>query len=136
MEGRRFMRERMGRFMIGRNGIDDLGRFLNIVILTLLILGMFVSSLLSSLGMMLLIYQYFRVFSRNVYKRSAENKAYLQLRNRIGGWFSVRKKRVSQCKDYRFYTCPSCKQNLRVPRGKGKISLTCPKCRTQFERKS
>lgn len=130
------MRERIARFMIGRYGIDDLTRFLNIVVLLSLFLGIFVSSSISSLGMVLLTYQYFRIFSRNIYKRSKENEAYLRLRNRIDRWFSIRKQRFSQRKDYRFFTCPSCKQRLRVHRGKGKIALTCPKCRTQFIKKS
>ncbi len=130
------MRERMQRFMMGRNGVDDLSRFLNVVVLICIILGIFISPTISTLGFLILIYHYFRIFSRNIYKRAIENKAYLQLRNRTVRWFFTQKQRFSQRKDYRFFTCPSCKQTLRVPRGKGKIALTCPKCRTEFVRKS
>lgn len=130
------MREKITRFMMGRNGVDDLSRFLNVVVFIFLLLGIFVSSFLSTLGFGILTYQYFRILSRNVYQRFRENTIYLNLRSGMIRWLFVRKQRFSERKAYRFFTCPSCKQVLRVPRGKGRIVLTCPKCREQFERKS
>ena len=79
---------------------------------------------------------YFRMFSRNLAKRHAENQKFLNFRyERTVGWNRF-KKRTAQRKDYRFFKCPSCKQRVRVPRGHGKIEITCPKCRTCFVKKS
>lgn len=130
------MRERLSRFFYGRNGSDELSRFLSIVSLVLLLLGMFILPALSSLGIALYIYGLFRMLSRNLYKRSQENDAYLELRGRAAGWFSGKKTRFAQRKTHRFFKCPSCKQTVRVPRGKGNISITCPSCRAQFTKKS
>ncbi|MEF2968545.1 hypothetical protein V3851_22240 [Paenibacillus sp. M1] len=130
------MKERLRQFMMGRYGMDHYGRFLYIASIVCLILGMFLSPLLTLLAFALLIYQYFRMFSRNFYKRGQENNAYLAIRHRITGWFRTKKQQVAQRKTHRFYKCPSCKQTLRVPKGKGKISITCSKCHTQFVRKS
>lgn len=130
------MRQRMQRFMYGRYGADDLGKFLNIVILILLMLGILFEPQISSLALALLVCQFFRMFSRNTSKRAEENNAYLRVRRRITGWFSTRRQRFAQRKTHRFYRCPSCRQTLRVPKGKGKLSLTCPKCQTNFVKKS
>lgn len=130
------MRERLQRFFDGRNGVDNLGQFLNITSLILLILGIFTLPVFSFLGIALYIWNLYRMLSRNLYKRSQENDAYLQLTKKVRGWFSLQKKRFAQRKTHRIYRCPSCKQAVRVPKGKGKISLTCPACRTQFIKKS
>ncbi len=130
------MKERLQQFMMGRYGMDPYGRFLYIASIVCLILGMFLTPLLTLLAFALLIYQYFRMFSRNIYKRSRENSAYFAIRTRITGWFSTKKQQVAQRKTHRFYKCPSCRQALRVPKGKGNISITCSKCHTQFVRKS
>lgn len=129
------MRERMARFMSGRYGMDHLGRFLNIVALVFLALSLW-RRLFATLALAAMIYQYMRVFSRNGYKRAMENNAYLTLRNKVTHAFSARKARFDQRKDYRFYRCPECRQTLRVPKGKGMLSLTCPKCRKQFQKKT
>lgn len=130
------MRERLQRFFDGRNGVDNLGQFLNITSLILLILGIFTLPVFSFLGIALYIWNLYRMLSRNLYKRSQENDAYLQLTNKVKKWLSLQKKRFAQRKTHRIYRCPSCKQAVRVPKGKGKISLTCPTCQTQFIKKS
>lgn len=130
------MRARMQQFFAGRNGNDDLNRFLNIVTLIFLLLGMFLLPALASMGIALYIFCLYRMMSRNLYRRSQENTAYLELRGRVRGWFSLKRQRFAQRKTHRFYKCPSCRQKVRVPRGRGKISITCPSCRQQFIRKS
>lgn len=130
------MRERFQLFMYGRYGMDELGRFINILTLIILVLGVFLSPQITILAVALLVYEYFRVLSRNAYKRSRENAVYLHLRKRVKRWFFTCKQRFLQRKTHRFYRCPSCRQTLRVPRGKGKISLTCPKCHIEFIKNS
>ncbi|MBQ5484545.1 MAG: zf-TFIIB domain-containing protein, partial [Lachnospiraceae bacterium] len=81
------------------------------------------------LGLAVLGYGYFRMMSKNVGKRYLENQKYLQITDRMKNFFYNHK-------TYRFYKCPTCKQKVRVPRGHGKIEITCPKCRGTFIRRS
>ena len=69
-------------------------------------------------------------------KRYSENLKYLSYQNRVTTWFGKQQVRFKQRKDYHYYRCPQCGQQLRVPRGRGKISITCPKCGHQFIKKS
>ncbi len=119
--------------MYGRNGYDSLSRALIIPIFVLLIITMFTSGTLRAVlcivGWALIVYLYFRVFSRNIVKRQAENRWYESKMKYL-------KTRISQSKQYRFYTCPNCKAHLRVPRGVGKITVTCAKCGHKFDRKA
>lgn len=124
------------RFMSGRYGVDQFSGFLNILSLILVIIGVWVSSLLYWMGLVLLGYSYFRVFSRNTQKRYAENIKYLSCRTKVTDWFGKYKMRFDQRKLYRYFRCPHCRQELRVPRGRGRISISCPKCGTSFIKKS
>ena len=92
--------------------------------------------LLNTLVLVLLVYVYFRMFSRNIQKRYEENVKYLQMKGRIVSVFQKEKRMAQDRKVNHIYKCPSCKQKIRVPRGKGKICITCPKCRTEFTKKS
>ena len=83
-----------------------------------------------------IVYSYFRILSRNTRKRYSENLKYLSYQNRVTTWFGKQQVRFKQRKDYHYYRCPQCGQQLRVPRGRGKISITCPKCGHQFIKKS
>lgn len=129
------MRAWFQRFMYGRYGTDQFSRFLSIAALVLLVFS-FLLRPFYYIGFVLMIYSYFRVFSRNFYARQQENQRFLQLRYKATGWFSKMKKRFDQRKVYRYFSCPHCRQELRVPKGRGKISINCPKCGTQFIRKS
>lgn len=130
------MKERLRQWMTGRYGLDPFGRFLNMLSLVLLIAGMLFSPLLVTISLALLIYEYFRMFSRNHWRRSQENEAYNAVRHKIKNGFSVKKRQFAERNTHRFFRCPSCRQYLRVPKGKGKISITCSHCQTQFVRKS
>ena len=131
------MREKLYRFMSGRNGVDDLARVHSWIVLILLLLAIFTKiGLFSILAFALLIYMYFRVFSKNTAKRYEENQKYLNFRyNRTVSWNRF-KKRMAQSRDYRFFKCPTCKQQVRGPKGHGKIEITCPKCRETFIRRT
>ena len=130
------MKEKLARFMIGRNGNDQLNLFLLAVDLVLLILASLVkgpgSRLLYILVFALLGYAYFRMFSRNVTRRREENGKYLRRRYAVLAALKLRKEKWVQRKDYKFFTCPSCKTTLRVPRGHGKIKIVCRKCGNSF----
>jgi DNA-directed RNA polymerase subunit RPC12/RpoP len=79
---------------------------------------------------------YFRMFSKNYSQRSAENQKYLEMTRGIRTKLTKAKNRIVQSKDYHIYKCPTCGQKIRIPRGKGRICITCPKCRHEFEKKS
>ena len=134
------MRERLMRFMAGRNGNDQLNVFLLIVDVVLLVLAGIFSrergSILYPLAIVLLLYIYFRMFSRNLYKRRDENGKFLRLKHSVESYFRVRKEQWLQRKEYKFFTCPSCRAALRVPRGRGKLKIVCRKCGTSFFGKS
>lgn len=138
------MRERFYRFMRGRYGTDQLNRFLMVVMMICLALSFFAGNIFYMVGLLLLVYVYFRMFSRNIYKRSAENQAYLRLRDRVIGFFRGGKgfgygantSRTFKDKTHRIYHCPTCKQKIRVPKGKGRIAIRCPKCGNEFVKRT
>ena len=127
----------MMQFMQGRYGADQMGQMLSAVSMVFLILSLFSRNqgwfLLALIG---IVYNYFRMFSKNISKRYAENQKYLTMtagiQRKIASW----KSQLAQRKIYHIYRCPGCKQKIRVPRGRGKIEIRCPKCNTRFVKKS
>ena len=136
------MREKFMRFMQGRYGVDQFSRFLMGIALACIILAMFFSrvgmigSVLDTVGFAALIYTYFRIFSRNIQKRYEENQKYLARTAKIRMCLNKEMNLMKQRKTHHIYSCPECKQKIRIPRGKGKIEIQCPKCRTKFVKKS
>lgn len=134
------MRERLARFMAGRNGNDQLNNFLLVFTLVIMLAGSFIGGSISRyimvFALLLLGLCYFRMFSRNVYKRREENGKYMRLKYRFAAALRLRRERWVQRKDYKFFTCPSCRTTLRVPRGHGKIKIVCRKCGVSFTGKS
>lgn len=125
------------RFMYGRYGSDQFNVFLMVLTIVLLVLNMifFKNGFLSLLIWVILIYQIFRTYSKNIYKRRMENNKFLTLIHPFKKRANLAKKQA-QDKEHRYFICPSCKQNVRVPRGKGKIVITCPKCGNKFEKRT
>lgn len=124
------------KIMIGRHGVDELSLALLTLSIILTIVGVFPNThMLSTLSLVLLFICYLRIFSRNHSKRYEENRKFLSLTNpvriKIRNW-SKRK----QDKTHRYFRCPKCKKIVRVPKGKGKICITCPICKEEFVRKS
>ena len=126
--------------MAGRYGADQFGRFLSAAALVLLIVNLFVrgvvGQILYFLVLAVLVYNIFRMFSKNTAARYKENVAYLKVKNRVVGRYANLRRRIRESKTHRFYKCPTCKTTVRVPKGKGKIRITCPKCGASFVRKS
>ena len=131
------LRYRFSKFMQGRYGVDSLSRFLSIVLLVIIILGMFIRIPLSgTITLVILVILYWRMFSRNIPKRYEENQKFLQIRDKLLGRFSDFGSNMSQMKDYHIYKCTRCNQKIRIPRGKGHIMVRCPKCGYEFHKKS
>ena len=122
-------------FMYGRYGLDELSKVLNIVSLALWVVSLFVPYLYPVV-LALLIWTTFRTYSRNIYSRQKELNKYLQIKGRIKQFFKLQKDKWINRHTHKYYKCPSCKANLRVPRNRGKIEISCPKCHTKFIKKT
>lgn len=110
------------RFMSGRNGVDTLAWSLCVLGIILSLIGSFTRiPIFTFLAYIPLLLSIFRIFSRNISKRYRENQRFTQMFQRLKGR-----------KDHRYFKCPHCKTRVRVPRGKGKIRITCPSCRETF----
>ena len=120
---------RVQQFMVGRYGTDRLNMtILSVGLVACLISPFFgnaaVNLLLTALSYGLMIWAICRALSKNTYKRYQENRKYLTFLERI------------KDREHRYFDCPKCRQSVRVPRGKGKIAITCPKCGEKFIRKT
>ena len=127
--------------MIGRYGMDQLGCFLFGVLCVLVVLNLFIrfgplGLLVNALELAVIILLYFRMFSRNVNRRWQENQAYLRMQFYVSEYFKKLRFRFSEGRKYRIFKCPSCGQKVRIPRGHGKVSIHCPKCGTDFIKRS
>ena len=116
-------------FMTGRYGPDKLSTYLLWASVILMLVSMFLPSAGLKLLFMVIYYalwgwSIFRMLSRNTYKRYEENRKFLLFLDKI------------KDRQHRYFNCPKCRQSVRVPRGKGKISITCPKCKEKFIRKT
>lgn len=116
------------RFMIGRYGTDKLNTIILMAGLILCLIGMFmpppVNLIFALLSYGLMIWSLVRSFSRNTYKRYRENQKFLAFLDRL------------KDRQHRYFSCPKCRQSVRVPRGKGKIVITCPRCKEKFIKKT
>ena len=126
--------------MLGRNGPDNLFRLcvwvsFAVAVAAIFVRNFWVSSALSLVYYGLLGYAVFRVLSRNVYKRRAENAKYLGVRNKFLSFFKRKKAQFRDRKTHVYKNCPHCKATLRLPKQKGKHTVSCPRCRRSFETK-
>ena len=129
------MNDGMRRFLAGRYGTDNLSQFILGVGLALIVVNIFAKSMIIEVLILAAIgWSWFRLLSRNYAKRAAENSWFLDRTNGIRRFLRIRKSRIVDSKDYRHFSCPNCRQEIRVPKGKGHIRITCPKCRHQFEK--
>lgn len=130
-------REKMNRFLVGRYGMDELSRAISYFCIVILALNLFLDNrFIYYTALLCIIFTYFRIFSRNISKRHTENDAYLKLHYKVIKMFNDFKFRIKDRKTHKIFRCPSCSQKIRVPKGKGKISIKCPKCRIEFIKKT
>ncbi|MBM7869896.1 DNA-directed RNA polymerase subunit RPC12/RpoP [Clostridium pascui] len=124
-------------FMIGRNGVDH-------ICIALIVGYMAISLIVSITGIReLMIIGYilwgiclFRILSRDIIKRGKENMAFLQWWNKISYKFRNKSNEIKSMKTHRIFKCPNCKLKLRVPKGKGKVTITCSRCKTKFSKRT
>ena len=123
--------------MIGRYGQDELGKFILSLSLILLIINLFFkTAALSAAALVLIIYSYYRIFSRDISARYAENKKFLTTLDPLRRKFFSSKNKYDNRKVYKYIKCPKCKFEMKVPKNKGKIRVTCKKCGEKFIVKS
>ena len=123
--------------MAGRYGTDQLSFAILIAALALnIIAGITGIVIISSFSAAILFLGIFRILSRNIERRRAENMLFLRQWNKVKNFFRRQVDKLHQSKNFRFFKCPSCKNNLRVPKGKGKIYVTCPRCGERFIKKT
>lgn len=134
-------RDRLARFMWGRNGIDGLYYFYFILFLVLWILQYIVradiaKAILSIAALVLVGLMMFRFFSRNIAARRKENEKFMSIWRGVRNFFVLQKNKIRDAKGFVYKKCPSCKANLRLPRRKGEHSVVCPRCKNRFEVKN
>lgn len=117
------IKEKFSKFMYGRYGTDKLNMFLVIMLLVFAVGNLFVrneyfSMVFTSWEFLLIFLIYYRMFSKNISKRYAENQKYLSIENRVRRFFGKSKYMQQQRKEFHIYTCPQCKQKIRIPRRK------------------
>jgi hypothetical protein len=122
------MKTGLYRFMAGRYGTDKLNTVILWTGVIMMLLSMFLegwgSFILWALSYICMGWALYRAFSRKTYKRYQENRRFLNVLERI------------KDREHRYYACPQCRQQVRVPKGKGKIAIICPKCREKFIKKT
>ena len=125
------------RFMYGRNGADQLSLATLLLSIVLDAANMFVKNdtvylVLGALSGALVVWMIFRMFSKNLAKRRAENAKFLQL-----VWWPLKQKFTAiRDREHKYFTCPNCRTVCRVPRGKGTLRITCPKCGNVMQKKT
>ena len=136
------LRDKLERFMIGRYGIDSLGKATWWTAVVLLVLSVIfgrnggLASLLNTFSMVALVYTCYRALSRDIQRRYQENKKFLSMTAELRGRIDKEKKLFGQRRYYHFYKCPGCSTVIRMPRGKGTVEIRCPKCGTKFVKRS
>lgn len=129
MKAAQFLRGRYAR-------IDQLNRTLLISSMVLFLLNLFLPTNIARwIAYGLLIFCYYRFFSKKIYPRANENTKYVQFQQKITKRFSFQKERFQQRKTFKYFRCTNCSQQLRAPKGRGKIKVTCSACKTQFIKK-
>ena len=126
-------KERVAAFMAGRYGVDRLYYFLLAICSILIVINLFANSFIISLiETALFIYAIFRIMSKNVYKRQLENEKFMKLLEKPKSFINLQKCKKRDKKTHVYKKCPSCKNNLRLPREKGEHTVVCPCCKNRF----
>lgn len=139
-----YMMQFLRNIMAKANGYDDLSRFLLKAAPITMLIGLLLNvDLIYWLGIGLFLFFYIRTFSKNRQRFYQQNRTFLKYKNQLlfkwrgrSAKWQKQRSRFAEYKTHRFYRCPSCKQKVRIPKGRGKVTITCPKCRTKFVKRS
>lgn len=131
------LKNKLIRFMYGRYGNDNLNRTLVIVYLVLAVVGMFLHGIAKTavlaVSLVTVYFVFFRMFSKNIYKRSAENRRFLTFKANFKNFFALKKSMWRDRKTHSYKKCPYCKAVLRLPKKRGEHRVDCPKCKREFK---
>ena len=132
------MKQKIASFMYGRYGADELSKGILILYIALAVVMLFIGNpivrlILHLLSLALFIVMFYRMFSRNITKRTAENQKYLAIRKSVKSWFLLRRNRWKYRKTHVYRKCPHCKAQIRLPKVKGEHKCACPKCGDSFD---
>ncbi len=130
------LRDKLQRFMVGRYGMDQLGRFTMYASLVFLLISAFSrNNWFFLIALVLIITTYVRMLSKNHSSRFAENDKFLEWKSKFFGFFKGGARQAKD-RDHCYFRCPNCHQKVRVPKGKGTISIRCPKCQHEFTKRT
>lgn len=123
-------------FMMGRYGSDEL----NLVLVVFSAILLFLSRIkymwfLYFISLLIFAFAIIRMYSRNIAQRHKEKMLYLKIKNKIMGFYRIKRDSWKYRKTHKYFRCKTCKASIRVPRGVGKIQVTCPKCKTKVIKK-
>ncbi len=128
------MMNKLRQFLWGRYGVDTLGYVLVFFSLGLNLIGtLFGIDWLILVSYLPLIWAFFRMLSRNIARRSAENTKFMRFFGPVKKWGKLQANRIRDIRTHRYIRCPSCRNMLRLPKGKGEITVTCPVCKNRFD---
>ena len=128
------LKARFERFMVGRYGFDSLYYFLLGVSCVLVVINFFAHNLIISvIDTVVFAYAIYRALSRNIYKRQQENEKYLKFVEKLKSFYRLQKCKRRDRKTHVYKKCPACKNNLRLPKQKGKHTVVCPCCKNRFD---
>ena len=131
------LKNKLVRFMYGRYGNDNLNRALTVLYLIVIVISIFLPGIARTIALVaalaLVICIFSRTFSKNVYKRSAENRRYLAASAKFKNFFTLRKSMWRDRKTHSYKKCPYCKAVLRLPKKRGEHRVDCPKCKREFK---
>ena len=131
------MKQKFQNFMSGRYGVDDFSKALLYATLALCLVSLFTRNRMLNLLLTAgLVFIYYRMFSKNYSRRYQENLWYLRQKDKVMHFFRRQNSLAQQRKTHRIYTCPQCRQKIRIPKGHGKAQITCPQCKTAFIKRS
>ncbi|MGI6529224.1 MAG: hypothetical protein ACOX3J_05990 [Clostridia bacterium] len=124
------------RFMHGRYGMDQLSFTLLIIALIILIISRLLLPILGYFALAIVVYAYYRFFSKDIKKRQGENMKFLSVAKPMQMKIKNKRLLIFGTKTHKYYKCPKCKQMLRVPKNKGLIQITCSRCKKEFIKKT
>jgi ribosomal protein S27AE len=124
-------------WMRGRNGADDVARLSTWVALVFFLIGLLTANTVCEvIALALLVYSQWRMMSKNIAKRARENEAFMSALGPVRPWVVSPRAAWTESRSFKHLACPSCGQKVRVPRGKGTVRITCPKCHQKFDAKA